>query len=1150
MKRWPFARKHATAAAAASSASSSSAATAASPSGGVEDEFAAWYERTWPGSATTTTAAAASAAMSPARIPGSGVGSSTLKLFDKRGEYFCCYGPSALYVADTYYKTREVVKWMTVAAHSVHPASSSAARLAVVSLSPKKLSTILQREVIGRGESVEIWRKGATGAATASAADDEAEADDDEESKQSGGSGGSLGWSLLFRATPGTLDSVEEVLGISLGEAGGSAVSVAIRLAASASAADSGPAGQRIVGAAFIDPRLRSIRLLDLADDSLLAGFENALVSQSAREAFLLMPPRAGVGALAADWKRVISILAEAKIPVQQSRGPKAAAQGIGGGSKAAAAASAMLDDSAPSSSSSAAATASDEAAELQNLSSGSGPSNLSLADLTELARFVSPTSPVSLTAPGVAAAKKQSLLCLQFLLRALSIPIPEEDRSRFTIAEVRLHDVCRLDHSAVQALSLFPRGDETDRSMSLFGILDRTRSAMGSRLLATFIRQPLMSRDKIVARQDYVELFSVHASLREQLRDNLFRAMPDLGRLGARFQKRTANLSDVMAFYELGCVKLARIRDALVEFAAEHPGYASSVATPSEQELKESEAREGQQPSPLRQSVLDRLHAEFVVPLSAHIDALSPFANMVEQAVQAEDDAAVAAGDEMPGWERRAGRVSYIINPAIHPTLAAIAAARTEARAGLDREFRALHSVVWSASGETVSPKLAFNPLRDFGFHARLTKTEMKRWNGGEGMGVPGGTQGIRVLEQRKDGLHFTTRRLEKWSQQLSAVRKEFATASEQLLNDVLATTATYTPVLDAVSDLLAALDVYSTLAFVALQAPTPWIRPRILPRGSGLIDLRQARHACMEVVATSASGQFIPNDVSMRRGQSHLQIITGPNMGGKSSYCRTAGLCVLMAQMGCSIPAAAGSTISVVDSILSRIGAGDSTARAQSTFMIEMLEASALLRQSTRDSLVIIDELGRGTSTDDGFGIAWAIAEHLARDTQCFTLFASHYAEITALEQQQPGVVNRHVTVAETPDSLVMLYALADGPADRSYGIHVARLAHFPTRIIEDATRYAEGMEKFKRRSGHTSGEEEKQQEADSSEPISEQQMELLIAFQTEIDDGTANEATMQGRLHAFQQSHAAQLAAASQPSPAAHAVSRSVVEAMDMS
>lgn len=165
------------------------------------------------------------------------------------------------------------------------------------------------------------------------------------------------------------------------------------------------------------------------------------------------------------------------------------------------------------------------------------------------------------------------------------------------------------------------------------------------------------------------------------------------------------------------------------------------------------------------------------------------------------------------------------------------------------------------------------------------------------------------------------------------------------------------------------------------------------------------------MEVVASSASGTFIPNDILMRRGESHLQIITGPNMGGKSSYCRTAGLNILMAQMGSYIPAES-ARLTIVDAILSRVGAGDSTARAQSTFMVEMLEAASILRQATRHSFVIVDELGRGTSVDDGFGLAYAIAEHLAKRIQCFTFFASHYHEITALEKEQPGSArNEHV-------------------------------------------------------------------------------------------------------------------------------------------
>jgi hypothetical protein len=254
-------------------------------------------------------------------------------------------------------------------------------------------------------------------------------------------------------------------------------------------------------------------------------------------------------------------------------------------------------------------------------------------------------------------------------------------------------------------------------------------------------------------------------------------------------------------------------------------------------------------------------------------------------------------------------------------------------------------------------------------------------------------------------------------------------------------------------------------------------------------------------------------------------------------SSYCRTAGLNVLMAQMGSFIPASS-ATVSVVDAILSRIGAGDSTARAQSTFLVEMLESAAILRQASSSSFVIVDELGRGTSVDEGYGIAEAIAHHLAREVQCFTFFATHYHELTELANEQVGVVNKHVCVHETASSLTMLYTLADGPSDRSYGIHVAKLVHFPQQVIDDATRTAKAIETF----GDTREEEEEgdeevkrgtrenEQREDEAVLLDEQQQQLLTAFRRSFVAADKDDpALLAHRLREFKTQHAALVAAA---------------------
>ena len=212
--------------------------------------------------------------------------------------------------------------------------------------------------------------------------------------------------------------------------------------------------------------------------------------------------------------------------------------------------------------------------------------------------------------------------------------------------------------------------------------------------------------------------------------------------------------------------------------------------------------------------------------------------------------------------------------------------------------------------------------------------------------------------------------------------------------------------------------------------------------------LKIIEGRHPVLD--QSTVDEKFVPNDAELNADGTRLIILTGPNMAGKSTYIRQVALLTLMAQIGSFVPAKS-AEIGLVDRIFTRVGASDDLARGQSTFMVEMNETALILNNATESSLVILDEIGRGTATFDGLSIAWAVAEHLHDKIGCRTLFATHYHELTALSESRKGVGNANVAVREHNDKIIFLRKIVEGSADRSYGIQVARLAGLPPEIIE---------------------------------------------------------------------------------------------------
>jgi DNA mismatch repair protein MutS len=256
-------------------------------------------------------------------------------------------------------------------------------------------------------------------------------------------------------------------------------------------------------------------------------------------------------------------------------------------------------------------------------------------------------------------------------------------------------------------------------------------------------------------------------------------------------------------------------------------------------------------------------------------------------------------------------------------------------------------------------------------------------------------------------------------------------------------------------VGEAVARIDVLA--GWAELAGRRGWQRPEVAPGGGGL-RISEGRHPVLD---EWLGAEFVPNDAELDPERSQIVLLTGPNMGGKSTYLRQVALIALLAQCGCFVPARS-AVIGALDRIFSRVGASDDLARGESTFMVEMIETANILRQATAESLVILDEVGRGTATFDGLSLAWAIVEHLHEGPKPLTLFATHYHELTELEALLPRVVNRTMAVREWEEKILFLRRVVPGSADKSYGLHVARLAGLPEAVVERAAQVLRNLEK----------------------------------------------------------------------------------------
>ncbi|HVT31496.1 MAG TPA: DNA mismatch repair protein MutS, partial [Rhodanobacteraceae bacterium] len=533
----------------------------------------------------------------------------------------------------------------------------------------------------------------------------------------------------------------------------------------------------------------------------------------------------------------------------------------------------------------------------------------------------------------------------------------------------------------------------------TLIGVLDRTITPMGARLLRRWLHRPLRDRTAVAARRRAVDALlatSSHEALREVLR-----GIGDLERILARVALRSARPRDLSTLRD-GLKLAPRLRQAI--------GHA---LVPAREQREEASDRTSREEPALLNALLDEIgdHAETA------------------------DHLARAIVETPPAIQRDGG----VFREGCDAELDELRALATNA----DRFLVDLEEREKAATG-IATLKVGYN--RVHGYYIEISKGQSDK--------APAHYARRQTI---KGAERYVTDELKQFEDKVLSARERSLMRERSLYEGVLDFLTERLAPLKAAAEAIATLDV---LADFAERAEALGWNAAELSDAPG-IRIERGRHPVVEAVREEP---FEPNDLALDDARRML-IVTGPNMGGKSTYMRQAALIVLLAHIGSFVPAAS-ATIGPIDRIFTRIGAGDDLARGQSTFMVEMSETANILHNATAESLVLMDEVGRGTSTYDGLALARAAAIQLATANRAFTLFATHYFELTELAAQHEGIANVHLNAVEyhdqkQGDQLVFMHAVKEGPANRSFGLQVAALAGVPKRVVDDARRYLSTLE-----------------------------------------------------------------------------------------
>ena len=602
-----------------------------------------------------------------------------------------------------------------------------------------------------------------------------------------------------------------------------------------------------------------------------------------------------------------------------------------------------------------------------------------------------------------------------------------------------RVSGTLEIDQSSRRGLELSRTIRNAGREGSLLWVLDRTVTAMGSRLLAGWLSSPLCEVPAILARLDAVQSLLGNPALCERLHESL-RRVYDVERLLARVATGRASPRD-LSFIGRTLRSLPTVKYSLAAGAMGATGCLSANVVAGETACVPSDAADVTAGLPSgagaaemvsvlapetaladKQPVAPTVSA-LLVELAEQIDLCPELCELLEHAL----------ADDCPLQCRDGGFVRDGFNTELD-------ALRELAHGG--KQWIARYQAQENERTGIPSLRVGFNKV--FGYYIEITNAHREK--------IP--AEYIRK-QTIKNAERYVTPELKEYEEKVLTADEKAKELEYTLFLKLRDTVATQRRRMQATAAALAQIDVLVGLANLARQRN--YCRPDVVEEP--VLNIVDGRHPVLDIL--EPEGKFVPNDISCggavrpegnceAASGGAIMLITGPNMAGKSTYIRQVALLTAMAQIGSFVPART-ATIGVADRIFARVGASDELTRGQSTFMVEMTETARILNTATPRSLVILDEIGRGTSTYDGISLAWAVVEYLHEHVGCRTLFATHYHELTDLEKSLAGVKNLNVAVREWHDEVIFLHKIIEGAADKSYGIHVARLAGVPRQVVE---------------------------------------------------------------------------------------------------